>query len=221
MRFFESYIASCKPTDTRESQLLDQLQQVLQNVNAEQIAEKMQRNLYFAVDDLELDGLTGKWHTVVDSPSVHGERCVVSYLEKIEESRFSALFTLTQYSRHNEDVRIMHGSGRKTGPDPGSIFFLTGHPADPCPYFPVKSSPLNQQGQYEYLILTQALKHPTMVLARDIWEFETKYGNEVRDYLNRYGYINPITSLNSPLLWVNNTRCIQANDYFADLDEVV
>lgn len=36
----------------------------MKNAEAEQIAEKMQRALYFAVDDLDVNKMTGKWYTV-------------------------------------------------------------------------------------------------------------------------------------------------------------
>jgi len=31
------------------------------------------------VDDLDAEKMMGRWFTVVDSPSVHGERCVMTY----------------------------------------------------------------------------------------------------------------------------------------------
>lgn len=72
LRMFELYIHTCRPSQSgRESQVLEQLSHVIQNVDGDQIAEKMQRNLYFAVDDLDVAGLMGKWFTVrvlVDRP---------------------------------------------------------------------------------------------------------------------------------------------------------
>lgn len=72
---------------------------------------------------------------------------------------------------------------------------------------------------YEYLILTQALKHPTMVLARDPVEFDTKYSSEVRNYLDSFGYINPLNSSNKPLYFINNTNCLITNNYYTNIDE--
>lgn len=221
LRFFELYLSTCRPNSGRETYLLDQLQQVIHNVDAEQIAEKMQRNLYFVVDDLDLDKLMGRWHTVVDSPSVHGERCVVTYYNLLEKDRYTGTFTTTQYSRRDvDDVKLIQGSGRKMGPDPGSVLILTGHPMDACPYFPVKTGPINNSNQYDYIILTQALKHPTMVLVRDQATFESKYKQEVKEYLDKFGYMSPIAALNTQLYFVNTTNCMSMpNQYFKDIWE--
>jgi len=37
---------------------------LIKQVNADQVAEKLQRNLYVAVDDLDVEKMTGKWYTV-------------------------------------------------------------------------------------------------------------------------------------------------------------
>lgn len=80
----------------------------------------------------------------------------------------------------------------------------------------MKVGPLNVEGLYEYVILTQALKHPTLVLVRDRVRFEapSEQRAEITDYLDRYGYMSPLAALNTPLHFMNSTTCVIANQYF-------
>jgi hypothetical protein len=50
---------------------------MLKGVDAEGIADKVYRDLYFMVDDLDVKYMMGKWFVVVDSPGLHFERCTV------------------------------------------------------------------------------------------------------------------------------------------------
>ncbi|KAK5969254.1 LiPocalin protein variant 1b, partial [Trichostrongylus colubriformis] len=95
------------------------------------------------------------------------------------------------------------------GPEPGEMLYMTGHRSDNCPYFPVKMGGLNRQGEYEYIVFSQPLKYPSMVLARDLNKFEQKYQQEVYKFLEKYGYLSPITALNTRLHFENATACAQ------------
>lgn len=50
---------------------------MLKGVDAEGIAEKVYRDLYFMVDELDVKNMMGKWFVVIDSPGLHSERCTV------------------------------------------------------------------------------------------------------------------------------------------------
>ncbi|KAH7728655.1 LPR-1 protein [Aphelenchoides avenae] len=208
LRFFEYYVSSCSPSSKGDSFSLDQLSQLIQKSDAEQIAEKLQRNLYFAVDDVDVQKLMGRWYTVVDTPSVHPDKCVVTEFTDLSSNRYTSTFTGEQKGIHFDGaVRTWYGNGRKVGPDPGSLFIHTGHPVDVCPYFPVKVGPVNAKGEYEYLVLTQALKYPTVVMARDPARFEQVHRPEVREYLDKFGFMNLLASASSPLMFVNASSC--------------
>ncbi|KAI3422323.1 hypothetical protein GPALN_012846 [Globodera pallida] len=184
-------------------------------------AEKLQRNLYFAVDDMEVDALMGKWHTVIYSPSIQPERCAISYYKLLDRSVYSSIFATVQYSLKASDstIELAHGTGQKYGPDPGSLLIMTGRPNEPCPYFPVKVGPIDKHsGQYAYLVLTQALKQPTTVLARDPKEFDALFREEVLDYLRRFGYWRNAL-MGSELQSANWTKCANKNSpFFAQIE---
>jgi hypothetical protein len=62
-------------------------------------------------------------------------------------------------------------------------------------------------GLYEYAILSQPLKQPTIVLARDRQQFEQKHSQDVLDFLNKYRFWG---ASGKPLLAVNASECTQS-----------
>ena len=71
MRSFELFLNLCRSSPALEklakvngSNSFSLNSKVIRNVNADQVADKTQRNLYFAVDDINVDALMGKWHSV-------------------------------------------------------------------------------------------------------------------------------------------------------------
>uniref|UniRef100_A0A1I7SJT9 Lipocln_cytosolic_FA-bd_dom domain-containing protein n=2 Tax=Bursaphelenchus xylophilus TaxID=6326 RepID=A0A1I7SJT9_BURXY len=195
---------------------------LLRQVVNEEIAEKTVNNMYFAVDDVNIDHLMGRWVTVVDSPFLHRQYCAVNYFRLSEKTKYTADFVTHQTSRNSEEVVTYNGFGQKVGPDPGSVFIHTGNPSDPCPFIPVKVGPSSKKsGQFEYVILTTPLKTPTVVLARDARLFQKEYRAEVEDYLKRFNYLNPVTALNQPLHFLNVSNCntYQHFDYDLGMDD--
>ncbi|KAI6234409.1 TATA box-binding protein-like 1 [Aphelenchoides fujianensis] len=215
LRFFEFYIASCDPAQRKDISL----SKCCTEWTPEAIAEKVFRQLSFTVDDLEVEPLMGRWFTVVDSPGLHAEKCVVSEFRLESKTKYTATFSVVQKSR-NEDVVTYTGHGEKIGTDPGNVFVHTGHPHDPCPYFPVKvGPPSGPEGKFEYVVLTQPLKHPTMVLARDPLKFEREFRKEVEEYLKRSDFLNPLAALNHPLQFINQTACRNGHQFHYSLDD--
>ncbi|KAL3113041.1 hypothetical protein niasHT_013506 [Heterodera trifolii] len=215
IRMFQLFLNTCRSSPT-----LEKLSKLIQNVNADQIAEKLQRNLYFAVDDVNVNALMGKWHTVIYSPLVQSDYCAISYYELLDQSIYSSIFTTVQYSLKASDstTNLAHGTGQKYGPEPGSLLIVTGQPNEPCPYFPVKVGPIGKRnGQYAYLVLTQALKQPTTVLARDPKEFDELFREEVVDYLRRFGYWQNAL-MGSELKSANWTKCDKTSPFFAQIE---
>ncbi|GMT20337.1 hypothetical protein PFISCL1PPCAC_28844, partial [Pristionchus fissidentatus] len=143
--------------------------------------------------------------------------CAVSYLNLLTKTPYTATFSVVQYSKKGENTVVNEGFGRMVGPDPGELLITTGHPNDECPYLPIRLGSLKSSGDFDYIILSQPLKFPTMVLARDPIKFEQKYKKEVYDFVERFGFLSPVSAINSRLHFVNNTECYNFRRSYADL----
>ncbi len=78
----------------------------------------------------------------------------------------------------------------------------------------VQVGPVDNNGQYAYVILSQMFKRPTMVLARDIIEYSIKYADQVANFLNKYNFANAANSLH----FVNTTHCYAtAKQFYFDI----
>ncbi|KAF7635842.1 hypothetical protein Mgra_00004752 [Meloidogyne graminicola] len=68
IRSFELFLNLCRSSPT-----LDKLNKA---INPDQVAEKLQRNLYVAVDDLDVEKMMGKWYTMIYDPIVEQDNCL-------------------------------------------------------------------------------------------------------------------------------------------------
>ncbi|VDK87055.1 unnamed protein product, partial [Litomosoides sigmodontis] len=212
IRIFELYAKSCAPND-QTSAITEQLSNLLQKVNVNDIANNLYNSLYTSVGDLNVTKLMGKWFVVVDTPGIHHEYCPLFYFELLDKALYTATFTVRQYSRNTEKIKILEGYGRKIGSGPAELLISTGHPADPCPYSIIRSGPINDEEQYDYIVLIQPLKYPIMVLARDPIKFDSKYKEEVKIFLEKQQFWHAALSLKNTVLFLNTTDCIRTNQY--------
>ncbi|KAL3998786.1 hypothetical protein ACH3XW_16465 [Acanthocheilonema viteae] len=217
MRIFELYAKSCTPND-RTSAITEQLSNLLRSLDANDIANNLYNSLYMAVGDINVTKLMGKWFVVVDTPSIHHEYCPIFYFELLDKTPYTAIFTVRQYSRNTEKIKILEGYGRKMGTDPAELLINIGHPADPCPYSIARSGPINVNEQYDYIILIQPLKYPIMVLARDPVDFDNKYKEEVKIFLENQHFWHSAFSLKNTTLFLNTTDCFRTNQYNLGFD---
>ncbi|XGW20022.1 hypothetical protein V3C99_003666 [Haemonchus contortus] len=216
LRLFEHYSASCRPKARKEFGM-DQLAEIMSSLNAEEVAKKVYHQLFFSLADVPLDKIMGKWYTVVDTKAFHPEQCAVHYFELLALTEFTATFSSRMYATNKGGVVTYQGYGRKVGPEQGEVLYMTGHRLDNCPYFPVKMGGLNRRGEYEYIVFSQPLKYPSMVLARDLHKFEQKYQKEVYDFLEKHGYLSPLTALNTRLHFENATACARMSQPYDEI----
>ncbi|KAF1769549.1 hypothetical protein GCK72_001366 [Caenorhabditis remanei] len=213
MRLFENYAASCRPTNKRDFNM-DQLATLLQSFQMDEVATKQYNSIFFGMADMQIEKFMGKWYTVVDSKEVHKEDCSIFYFDMVLQTPYTATFTSKQYALVNNDVITNEGYGSMVGPEPGAVLITTGHERDQCPFFPVRIGGLNDDGEYQYMILSTPLKYPTMVLTRDLELFETKWKHEVYDFVEKNGFMSPMAALNTRLHFTDTDVCRKVNKLY-------
>ncbi|GMR61674.1 hypothetical protein PMAYCL1PPCAC_31869, partial [Pristionchus mayeri] len=207
LQLLENYASSCTKNDKDPKFGLEQLSEIMNQLNAEEVAKKIYNSLFFSTGDIDIEKLMGKWYTVVDSRLIHKEDCAITYMSLLTKAPYAATFSVVQYSMNGNDTVVSEGYGRMVGPDPGELLITTGHANDQCPYLPIRLGGLKSSGYFDYIILSQPLKFPTMVLARNPLEFERKYKKEAYEFLEKFGFISPVAAINSRLHFVNSTLC--------------
>ncbi|CAJ0955001.1 unnamed protein product, partial [Mesorhabditis belari] len=204
IRLLDNFAASC--TKDKNGLAIDQLAGIMKSFNAEDVVKKIYDSLFSSIGDVDLEKLEGNWYTIVDSSDVHPEPCIKTEIQIISRAPFTGTFAVKTTTYTGSESKVYTGFGTQTGPDPGELLIATGHPRERCPYLPVKVFASSPGAPYEYIVLSQPLKHPTMVWARRSEILETRQ-KEINDFLERHGYMSPITALNSRLQFTNVSWC--------------
>ncbi|PAV81624.1 hypothetical protein WR25_17480 [Diploscapter pachys] len=214
LRIFENYAANCQKKNVRDFGF-DQIAQFMSMLNGEEVAKKIYNGLFHQMADIQIDQLMGKWYVAVDTAKFHPDSCPIFYFSLISKAEFSATFTSTLYANRSGEVVSYEGIGTMTGREAAGVFFNTGHPNDQCPYVPVKLGGWSIiKRRYEYMVLSTPIKYPTMVLTRDLSSFSGRYKKEVYEFLENFGFLSPIASLNTRLDFLNTTLCQQTNSLY-------
>uniref|UniRef100_A0A0N4Z952 Lipocalin domain-containing protein n=1 Tax=Parastrongyloides trichosuri TaxID=131310 RepID=A0A0N4Z952_PARTI len=209
---FELYKNSCGK-EAANSIVMKNLDIILKHSDAEALTERFYRNLFYAIGELDINKLMGKWYVIIDTPSVHNEKCGVINFEMIDKSNYISTFSIKKYSKLYNDDYVIGGYGEQFGPDPGQILFNFNHPNDSCPYILIKLAELNDDGEHEYMILSQPMKSPTIVLARNPSRFLESYGAEIGQFLEKQGFTNPQLIPNATLEVTKFSECSNFYNY--------
>ncbi|CAJ0573518.1 unnamed protein product, partial [Mesorhabditis spiculigera] len=206
MRMFDNYAAHCKKEGERTLGM-SSLAQIMHSLNAEALVTKMHDSLFSAIGDVEVRRLEGRWFSVVDTREVHAEECSTTEIEIIAQNVFtSTLSLITKVWNPGQTPTTNTGIGLQMGPEPGELLLSTGHSMDKCPYVVVKTFNANPGQPYDFIVLSQPLKYPTIVLARSTDLFQ-EHKKQVYDFLEKNGYLSPMAALNTRLHFVNVSAC--------------
>lgn len=209
MDVFSLMSASCLPKGSQDYSARDIIANSLQMLRGgetgERIGQRMLENLAGGVGEIELGPMMGRWIRVLQSASL-APGCVRTHFTSLSSSPYSGVFTSTSYhSLANSAFDTSHGYGVQIGPGPARTLVFPHD--DPCPYVVVKRGPINDEGQYEYLILSQFLKSPLIGLARDPMRFEKNHRGEVETFLRTSGFLNPFAPASSAIAYTDFASC--------------
>jgi len=151
----------------------------------------------------------GRWFQVINSPHVIREACTVSHFGALTNNTYSATFTILKFYREgnpNGPPRFSLGYGFKSG-ETGQFTLHNSNSPDSEPFWVVKVGPLNQFNQYDYAVVSNWVRFPVFVVARDPEQFQKFYLREVLEYLEENNYINVLTKAFNMISPVDYSQC--------------
>ncbi|CEF70212.1 Calycin-like domain and Calycin domain-containing protein [Strongyloides ratti] len=209
---FNLYRNSCIEK-AKNSVTLKNLNLILKHSDADALTERFYRNLFHAIGELDIEKLMGKWYVIIDTPSYHNEKCCVFDMKMIEKNKYTSSFSIKEYCKDGVQDIVIGGDGQQFGPDPGQILFHLNHPNDVCPYFLIKLGEINNDNVHEYMILSQPMKAPTIVLAREPEKFIQQHGVEIGQFLDKHGFAHSSIIPNATLEVTNFDGCQNFYNY--------
>ncbi|KAL1284806.1 NAD-dependent histone deacetylase SIR2 [Trichinella pseudospiralis] len=158
---------------------------------------------------LSVESMMGRWFQVITSPHVLREACAVSHFGALTNNTYSATFTILKFYREGNidgPPRFSLGYGFKIGEN-GTFNIHNSNSPDTEPFTVVKVGPLNDHNQYDYAIVSNWVKFPVFVIARNPERFQRWYMREVLEYLEKEKYINFITKALNLIAPVDYAEC--------------
>uniref|UniRef100_A0A915BBZ1 Lipocalin domain-containing protein n=1 Tax=Parascaris univalens TaxID=6257 RepID=A0A915BBZ1_PARUN len=121
------------------------------------------------------------------------------YLNLLEKGNTSSFSTVDSFHEVNAKGPAKVGFGYGILHNQRAYIYFQ---EDPCPYQIIMIGPKNKiSGQYEYIVLSNWAKYPTIAMARDVGEFSAKYRNVLVERFKHEGFVG--NSVN----FVDWTRC--------------
>jgi lipocalin len=185
------------------------LARLLPQDSAQNLAKDVFKALHPPAADIEVDRMMGRWFQVINSPHVIREACTVSHFGALTNNTYSATFTILKFYREgnpNGPPRFSLGYGFKVG-DSGEFVIHNSNSADAEPFWVIKTGPLNEYNQYDYAIISNWVKFPVFVIARDPTRFQEKYMRDVLQFLEQNNYINLLTKAFNMIAPVDYSQC--------------
>uniref|UniRef100_A0A7E4UQP6 Lipocln_cytosolic_FA-bd_dom domain-containing protein n=1 Tax=Panagrellus redivivus TaxID=6233 RepID=A0A7E4UQP6_PANRE len=194
------------PTNTL---LGSSISRLLPKDTTKNLAKNVFRAIHPAAENVEVARMMGRWFQVINSPHVIREACAVSHFGALTNNTFSANFTIVKFYREgnpNGPPRFSLGYGFKAG-DTGQFMLHSSNSPDAEPFWVIKLGPLNEYQQYDYAIVSNWVRFPVFVIARDPERFTKLHMKNVLQFLEDNNYINVMTKAFNMISPVDYSAC--------------
>jgi len=173
------------------------------------LAKNVFRAVHPAAENVEVARMMGRWFQVINSPHVIREACTVSHFGALTNNTYSATFTILKFYREgnsNGPPRFSLSYGFRAG-DTGQFSLHSSNSPDSEPFWVIKLGPLNEYNQYDYAVVSNWVRYPVFVIARDPERFRTKHMKTVLQFLEDNNYINVVTKAFNLISPVDYSQC--------------
>ncbi|VDK42335.1 unnamed protein product [Anisakis simplex] len=194
------------PTNTLFGSSISRL---LPKDSAKNLAKDVFRAVHPAAENVDVARMMGRWFQVINSPHVIREACTVSHFGALTNHTYSATFTILKFYREgnaNGPPRYSLGYGFKSG-DTGQFMLHSSNSPDSEPFWVIKKGPLNEYNQYDYAIVSNWVRFPVFVIARDPERFQKEHMRDVLQFLEDNNYINVMTKAFNMISPVDYSQC--------------
>uniref|UniRef100_A0A0M3HPM6 COesterase domain-containing protein n=1 Tax=Ascaris lumbricoides TaxID=6252 RepID=A0A0M3HPM6_ASCLU len=157
--------------------------------------------------NINTTALMGRYQWIVSTAGVHDRYCpTTEFKNLLEKGNTSSFSTVDSFHEENAKGPAKVGFGYGILHNQRAYIYFQ---EDPCPYQIIMIGPQNMiSGQYEYIVLSNWAKYPTIAMARDIGEFSAKYRNVLVERFKREGYIHELSDfVGNSVNFVDWTQC--------------
>ncbi|CAD5223070.1 unnamed protein product [Bursaphelenchus xylophilus] len=194
------------PTNTL---LGSSISRLLPKDTTKNLAKNVFRAVHPAAENVDVARMMGRWFQVITSPHVIREACTVSHFGALTNNTYSATFTILKFYREgnpNGPPRFSLGYGFKAG-DTGQFLLHSSNSPDSEPFWVIKLGPLNEYKQYDYAVVSNWVRFPVFVIARDPERFQRDHMKPVLQFLEDNNYINVMTKAFNMISPVDYSQC--------------
>ncbi|KAE9553154.1 hypothetical protein FO519_003633 [Halicephalobus sp. NKZ332] len=194
------------PTNTL---LGSSISRLLPKDTTKNLAKNVFRAIHPSAENVDVGRMMGRWFQVINSPHVIRESCTVSHFGALTNNTYSATFTIVKFYREgnpNGPPRFSLGYGFKAG-DTGQFMIHNSNSPDAEPFWVIKLGPLNEYNQYDYAVVSNWVRFPVFVIARDPEGFTRRHMKDVLEFLEKNNYINVMTKAFNMISPVDYSQC--------------